>query len=170
MKYLYFVFLVILLVNCQNNTNSNNPVAEEKEDYLDPMIQEELVYVQKNIEGLENDKDKDWYKGDMQFYSFWQKGASEELEGNYKKAVDFYTKALNTKRYEISSYEVKLSLGRAYLQLNEKEKAKKMLEEFKTEAQKDLTGEDVEWGLTEEAKESLSRDIEDCDYLLGMIE
>lgn len=56
------------------------------------------------------------------------------------------------------------------MQLDENEKARQMLTEFKKEAQKELSGEEIEWGLTEEAKESLTRDIEDCDYLLSLIE
>jgi tetratricopeptide (TPR) repeat protein len=168
MKRFCFFLAVAFLAACQNTPN---PVAtEEQENFLKPMIQEEMVYVTKNIEGLQNDKGKDWYQGDMKYFGFWKDGITEELDGNFKKAIDYYTKALNTKRYEISSYEVKLSLGRVYLQLNQKKKAKQMLDEFKAEAQKDLNGEDVEWGLTDEAKEALSRDIEDCDYLLGMMQ
>lgn len=167
MKRFCFFLTAAFVAACQS---PSNPVVEEQENFLKPMAQEEIVYVTKNIEGLQNDKGKDWYEGDMKYYSLWKEGVTEELDGNYKKAADYYTKALNTKRYEISSYEVKLSLGRVYLQLNQKKKAKQMLDEFKTEAQKDLTGEDVEWGLTDEAKESLSRDIEDCNYLLGMIQ
>ncbi len=162
-----FILLIVLFSGCQR---SNTISTEESENLFKPMVQEEITYVSRNQEGLEKDKGKEWYKSDSIFFSYWEKGADEELSGNFKKAIDYYIKALNTKRYEISTYEVKLSLGRVYLQTNEKEKARKMLTEFKKEAQKDLTGEEVEWGLTDEAKEALTRDIEDCDYLLGMIE
>lgn len=165
-KAIYFLF-ALLIFSCQRSTNNS---TEENESLFKPMIQDEITYISKNLEGLQNDKGKDWYNSDNIFFSNWLKGANEELEGNYKKAIDFYTKALKTKRYEISSYEVKLSLGRAYLRIDEKEKARQMLNEFKQEAKKDLSGEEVEWGLTEEAKEALARDIEDCDYLLGMVD
>lgn len=167
MKKLFPFIIFSFLIGCQSNTNSKN---EELEDFFKPMVQEELTYISKNMEGIRNDKGKDWYTGDSIFYSTWKKGAQEELEGNHKKAIDYYNKALKVKRYEISSYEVKLSLGRAYMQLDENEKARQMLTEFKKEAQKELSGEEIEWGLTEEAKESLTRDIEDCDYLLSLIE
>lgn len=166
MKRSLFLLVSLLVFGCQRNTYISK---EENESLFKPMIQEEIVYISKNMEGLRNDKGKEWYDTDSIFFQFWLKGANEELEGNYKKAIDNYLKALNTKRYEISSYEVKLSLGRAYIQTGEKEKARKVLTEFKQEAKKDLSGEDVEWGLTEEAKEALSRDVEDCDYLLSML-
>lgn len=164
----YILVLIYILSGCKNNTSPN--LAEEYEGLFKPMVQEEIIYVTKNLEGLQNDRGKDWYESDSVFYTNWLKGANEELEGDLKDAVSFYTKAMNTKRYEISSYEVKLSLGRVYLQLDEKEKARQMLTEFKEEAKKDISGEEVEWGLTEEAKESLMRDIEDCDYMLGMLD
>lgn len=164
MRRAFIFILAIPLVCCQSNKTSD----AETEYLFKPMVEEEIIYVARNMEGLKNDKGKDWYKGDSIFFTLWMKGAREELNGNYKKAIEFYYKALNTERYEISSYEVKLSLGRTYLQIRDKQKAKKMLMEFKQEAKKDLSGEDVEWGLTNEAKEALVRDIENCDYLLGM--
>lgn len=166
MKNLIYLTAAILIIGCQGNNYS----TDKSENQFIPMIQEEITYVKKNLEGLEKDKGQDWYAGDSAFFSNWLKGANEELEGNYKKAAEYYTNALKTKRYEISSYEVKLSLGRLYMQMNEKEKARKMLTEFKMEAQRDLSGEEVEWGLTDEAKESLAMDIEDCNYLLRMLE
>jgi tetratricopeptide (TPR) repeat protein len=167
MKKVTYLLMALLAVSCQRSSNTN---AEERENLFEPMIQDEIVYVTKNMEGLRKDFGKEWYEGDSVFYTNWMMGAKEELAGNFKKAVVFYVKALNTKRYEISSYEVKLSLGRAYFETGDKEKARKMLLEFKKEAQKDLSGDEVEWGLTDEAKEALTHDIEDCDYLLSMIE
>jgi tetratricopeptide (TPR) repeat protein len=166
MKRSLFILFSLLVIGCQRNTYISK---EENESLFKPMIEEEIVYVSKNIEGLSNDKGKEWYETDSTFFHHWLNGANEELEGNYSKAIDYYLKALNTKRYEISSYEVKLSLGRSYIQTGDKVKARKMLNEFRQEAQKDISGEDTEWGLTEEAKEALTRDIEDCNYMLGMI-
>lgn len=157
----------MFLVGCKPNKTSSDPNSE---NIFKPMIEQEIDYVAKNIEGLRADKGKEWYTGDSIFYTLWKAGAQEELDGDYKRAMSYYISALKTKRYEISSYEIKLSLGRLYLQLNDKEKARKMLLEFKQEAKKDLSGDEVEWGLTDEAKEALSRDIEDCDYMLGMLD
>lgn len=167
MKNLIYLTAVLLIISCQGK---NYGVSDKNAQQFVPMIQEEISYVKKILESLEKDKGQDWYPGDSIFYTNWLNGANEELAGNYKKAAEYYLKSLKTKRYEISSYEVKLSLGRVYIQMNEKEKALKMLTEFKKEAQQDLSGEEVEWGLTEEAKEALTMDIEDCNYLLKMIE
>jgi tetratricopeptide (TPR) repeat protein len=166
MKRSLFIVISLLAIGCQRNTYISK---EENESLFKPMIQEEIVYVTKNIESLRNDKGKEWYESDSVFFHYWREGAEEELEGNYKKAIEYYIKSSETKRYEISSYEVKLSLGRAYIQTGEKEKARKVLTEFKQEAKKDISGDDVEWGLTEEAKEALTRAVEDCDYLLSML-
>jgi tetratricopeptide (TPR) repeat protein len=165
---IHLLFAISLLMFCCKNSNS--PSVSVSENIFKPMIQQEIDYVDRNIEGLRADKGKEWYSGDSIFYTLWKTGAKEELDGNYKKALSYYIAALKTKRYEISSYEVKLSLGRLYIQLNDKDKARKMLLEFKQEAKKDISGDEVEWGLTDEAKEALSRDIEDCDYMLGMID
>lgn len=166
MKRYLFILASLMALGCQQNASISK---EEKELLFKPMVQEDINYISRNLEGLRNDKDKEWYNSDSVFFSYWMNGAKEELKGNYKKAIDYYLKALKTKRYEISSYEVKLSLGRAYLLINEKEKARKYLTEFNQEAQKDIAGEDSEWGLTQEAKEALARDIEDSEYMLGMI-
>jgi tetratricopeptide (TPR) repeat protein len=164
----FLILLIYILPGCRNN--SSQSIAEQYESLFKPMVQEEIIYVTKNLEGLKNDRGKDWYESDSMFYTSWLNGANEEQEGDFKDAVKYYIRALNTKRYEMSSYEVKLSLGRAYLQLDEMGKARKMLTEFKEDAKKDLSGEEVEWGLTEEAKESLIRDIQDCENMLGMID
>lgn len=96
-------------------------------------------------------------------------GAKQELCNNFSEAISLYTKALNTTRYEMSSYEVKLALGRAYIGLGDNIKAQSILDEYKNEASDEINNRgDLEWGLTEDGLNKLKNNILLCNKLIAI--
>lgn len=57
------------------------------------------------------------YPGDNEYYCFLAEGQKYEDQVKLQKALDYYNKALNIKRYEIPSYYVLLDIGRVYYKL-----------------------------------------------------
>jgi hypothetical protein len=161
--------LLLLLISLTLIGSCNN---QEKVEYLTfkPLIDKDILNVSKIISDLDTiKKSSDWVDGDRQFYKLWLKGAKSELQSDFKTAIRHYNDALNVKRYELSTFEVKLPLGRALIENGNSDKAYSILKEFKNDATNDLNTEDVEWGLSEEGKIKIKKDIELCDSLLSLI-
>lgn len=161
MRKLILVLITLILISCQ-----------EKNSSIKPMIEKDIISLTKYFKELDALKDKgEWYEGDKEFYSYYLEGAKYELDGNFNAAIESYVKALNTTRYEMSSYEVKLALGRAYIGFGDNEKARLVLNEYKKEANEELNNNgEAEWGLSEEGIEKLKKDIQLCNQLIAITE
>jgi hypothetical protein len=161
--------LILLLISITLIVSCNN---QKEVEYLSfkPLIDKDILNISNIINELDTIKDSsDWVDGDRQFYNLWLKGAESELLGDYKTAIRNYEDALKVKRYEISTFEVKLPLGRAFIENGDSDKAYMILKEFKNDATHDLNNEDEEWGLSKEGRIELNSDIALCDSLLSMI-
>jgi tetratricopeptide (TPR) repeat protein len=134
------------------------------------LVEKDISDLTKTLTDLDTiKKENDWVEGDKQFYKLWLDGANYELNGDFKTAIKYYKKALNITRYEMSTYEINLPLGRALIQNSEIEKAELALKEFKNSAENELNNDDSEWGLTKECKLSLKKDLELCNKLLSIL-
>ncbi|PIB38407.1 hypothetical protein [Maribacter sp. 4G9] len=99
-------------------------------------------------------------EGDSLYYDFWYRGLKLEKNKHYIDARDNYEKALHLERSEISSYEVKFSIGRLELLKGMGAQGTTFLYEFISEAQKEINGENVMWSLTEKGKNQLNEKVE----------
>jgi tetratricopeptide (TPR) repeat protein len=75
-------------------------------------------------------KDKVWAEGDIGYFRKWLKGLQHERKGEYQSAIKWYQEASKVHRYEMSSYNVSLPLGRAFLLSNQRQNALKALRYF----------------------------------------
>jgi tetratricopeptide (TPR) repeat protein len=165
MKKILIASCLLTLICCQS-PKTNLPTSEVR-----TLIEKDITKLQKTLKDLEvsEDKNAEWYESDKLFYQYLLDGAKQELDKNYKGAIDYYEKAMNITRYEMSSYEAKLPLGRSYLENGDLLKAKSTLNEFIEEAERELTNDDAEWGLSEEGEKNLKEEISTCKQLLGYI-
>lgn len=87
-----------------------------------------------------------------------------EKANQFEDAIGHYIEAYKVERYEVSSYEALLPMGRAYFLNQDIQKAKDILEKFIKEAedQPDM------WGPTEEGKKILQNDIEFAKWLIQL--
>ncbi|MFD2586030.1 hypothetical protein ACFSQJ_03765 [Croceitalea marina] len=106
------------------------------------------------------------YEGDSLFYDLWYRGLKLEKNKHYIDATEKYEKALHVERSEVSSYEVKFSIGRLELLKGLPAKGTTFLYEFISEAQKEIDGENMMWSLTEKGKKQLNKKIELAEELL----
>lgn len=164
MNKLLFFFFAIILICCSNKqvkTNSFN---------FKELIEKDISISTKILADIDTIKtESDWIEGDKQFYKLWLEGAKAELNSDYNTAIMKYKKALNISRYEMSTYEIKLPLGRALIQKGNIIKAKSILKEFKKNAEDEIKNEEVEWALSKEGKENIKNEIIICDKLLVLI-
>ncbi|MBI5587045.1 MAG: hypothetical protein HY889_01610 [Deltaproteobacteria bacterium] len=139
---------------------------EDGQDILRAIYEESLL-VKENLELVGRNKDAPWAQGDIDFYGLWLKGLEEEKKKRFADAAGFYKKAYKVTRYEVSSYEVLLPLGRAYLLGGEKRKAFYALKEFLKEAESEVSNPRP-WELTEEGEQALRRNMVRAKRLLDL--
>jgi|WetSurSiteA1Bulk_404760.scaffolds.fasta_scaffold17977_4 hypothetical protein len=165
MNRLLQLFLILFCITSCGGKSINPDKYPFKE-----LIKKDISDLSKTISELDTiRKETDWVEGDKLFYNLWLRAAKSELNGEFKTAIKLYNDALEVTRYEMSTYEIKLPLGRALIQNGSFIKAQEILSEFKEEATAEITNDDAEWGLTEEGKESTRKDLEICDELLKLI-
>ena len=164
MNKLILIFVAFTLICC--NTKQ---VKIEDFDFK-PLIKKDMSKISELIDELDTIKKvSDWVDGDRQFYRLWLEGAKSELKSDFNSAIKCYKDASEVSRYEISSYEVKLPLGRALIQNGNIAEANTILKKFKEEALNDINNTDAEWELSEEGKSNIRNQIEICDKLLLLI-
>jgi hypothetical protein len=162
-KLLLFLITITLICCCNKQPKTDNFNFKE-------LIEKDISDLTKVLTDLDTiRKESDWVEGDKQFYKLWLEGAKCELNSDFNTAIKHYKEALDVTRYEMSTYEIKLPLGRAFIQNGNNAKAKSILNEFRKEAEYDINNEDAEWGLSEEGKASARKEIELSDKLLSLI-
>jgi hypothetical protein len=127
----------------------------------------EIMSVKETLELVKKDKEKIWAQGDMEFYGLWLRGLQEEKKKRFAEAIEFYESAYKVTRYEMSSYEVLLPLGRAYILNGEKAKAASVLNEFLRQAESELSSFRP-WELSDEGEDALRRDLVNAKRLIDL--
>ncbi len=129
------VLTAMTLSSCSENSN---------------LINEIFYYEFKEVESLYKNCMNNPCYGDSVFYTAWYTGLKAEQDNNTPHAIENYLIALNFPRFELSTYEVKLSLGRAEIIRGNIDIGIKYLLEFISEAKAVINndGESM-WGLTE---------------------
>src|SRR3989304_3891395 len=87
-------------------------------------------------------EDKELAEGDIDYYQKWLKGLEHERSGKYQSAIKWYEEASKVRRYEMSSYNVSLPLGRAFLLNNQRQNALKALRYFIKHAEARISGQE----------------------------
>lgn len=115
--------------------------------------------------------DEVWAALDAEFYGIWMIGLEKERAAQYEEAAMEYQSAFEAPRYEISSYNALLPLGRVLLLANQMLEARIVLAQFISEAESELSGEtNLEWQITEEGAALLRKDVEFAQWLLAIAE
>ncbi len=188
----YFLFLLCVIIYSCQSTDLKDPTAPKKDSsiivsplpsvdsgialsedeiFISTLLKEDIQYLEQTIaelEGMNEDEENMWLKSDKIFYSYWLNGSREELNANYEDAITLYNKALNTTRHEMSSYNVKSSIGRAKIKKGDFKGAITTLNAFIKEAKQELTETDPEWALSEEGVIELKTQIENCKKLINI--
>jgi len=159
--------------NIAENTSQKGrplPVKSEDDRFIRSLIDRELIELRSTVNDLKGQKDEEsmWLESDLEYYSLWLKGVQNEKNGNYSAALNFYRKALNTTRHEMSSFHVKLSMGRTYIATEEYRIAIQRLTEFIEEAREEIknNGEDLLWSMTEEGIAARKKEIRHAQKLI----
>lgn len=123
------------------------------------------------LESMKQIKHKVWAEGDIDFFQRWLNGLEHERSKEYQSAIKWYQKASMVPRYEMSTYDVSLPLGRAFLMSGQRRNARKALRYFIERAEAELSGEeDQQWRLTEEGKNGLRKNVEFAKWLMALCE
>ncbi len=120
------------------------------------LLKEVFEYEFETVKMLYNDCMENPCYGDSAYYAAWYTGLKAEKANRPIKAVENYLVALNYMRFEMSTYEIKLSLGRAEIVAGNVDNGLKYLLEFILEAKADMQQDERLWGMTEEGKKELS--------------
>lgn len=134
-------------------------------------VDNEYNEISDSLKAMKEIKYKVWAEGDIDYFQKWLKGLEHERSGEYQSAIKWYQEASKVVRYEMSSYDVSLPLGRAFLLNNQSQNALKALRYFIEEAEAEISGEiDQEWEITEEGKTELRKDVEFAKWLITLCE
>ncbi len=160
-------FLVLAVLFCaffarQGHAGSN--ISHEDRKRLSELVAEEFLSVKEFLNSIDKDA---LPQGDYEFYDFWLKGLEKEREGTLADAIAFYEKALEAEVFEVSTYDVLLSLGRAYFLKGEKGKALLALQEFIKNAEQDLS-EPGPWAFTSEGEQIMRKNILHARWLITL--
>lgn len=139
-------------------------ISHEDGKRLSEFVAEEFLSVKEFLNSIDKDA---LPQGDYEFYDFWLKGLEKEREGKLADAIAFYEKALGAEVFEMSTYEVLLSLGRAHFLKGEKNKALSALQEFIKNAEQDLS-EPGPWAFTPEGEQVMRKKIEHARWLVTL--
>jgi tetratricopeptide (TPR) repeat protein len=164
------VAAIIFLAAVGNIVAHQDGIKTQLNRIIKPMIEKDISGAGKAIASLAGKEDKVWYQGDRLYYDLMLEGAKQESQGNYRAAIETYSKALKVQLYEESNYEPYLRLGRSYIQSSKYSEAISALNRYKEKATYDLNlGENREWTLSPEGQENLRKRIEICDQLLSLL-
>ena len=144
-------------------------LAESEQETIRQYVENEYQNVSDQLAYLEEESDFAWTESDLAFYGKWMSGLEKERTQQYNDAAMEYQVAFETLRYEISSYDVLLPLGRVLLLSNQALVARNILEHYIEEAEGDIWGEtNPERPITEEGVKLLQKDIEFAQWLLAI--
>lgn len=162
----FFSILAVLFFSVffvrQGYAGSN--ISHEDMKRLSELVAEEFLSVKEFLNSIDKDA---LPKGDYEFYDFWLKGLEKERQGKLADAIAFYEKALGAEVFEMSTYEVLLSSGRAYFLKGEKDNALSALQEFIKNAEQDLS-EPGPWAFTPEGEQVMRKKIEHARWLIAL--
>lgn len=162
------IFLLLLLATLFPLSGcAKSYVPSEDRQNIFSIIDEEFFLIKENLNFVEENKDAVWAQSDLEFFTFWIKGLENEKKGMFANAISFYKKAYGVQRYEVSSYEILLPLGRAYILNGEKDKAVTRLKEYLKAAESELSNMRP-WELTSEGERGLRKDMEDAEWLISL--
>lgn len=135
-------------------------------------IDKEYNGLSRTLKDVKEKKDTIWAEGDIDYYRKWLKGLEHERSGEYQSAIKWYQKASHVPRHEMSSYNVFLPLGRAFLLSNQRQNALEALRYFIECAEAEISGEVEyqEWVISEEGKKALKKDVEFAKWLITLCE
>jgi tetratricopeptide (TPR) repeat protein len=105
--------------------------------------------------------------GDSIYFKNWLDGLVSEKNENYKEARIFYKKAYDFTRFELSNYDIELSLGRLEIKAGNPSLGKEYLQKFVKNAKNDLQNQNM-WGFTEEGEKELKLKIEYAEKLIKL--
>lgn len=134
-------------------------------------VDNEYNEISGSLKGMKEIEHKVWAKGDIDYFQKWLKGLEHERSGKYQSAIKWYQVASKVHRYEMSSYNVSLPLGRAFLLNNQRQNAIKALRYFIKEAEAEISGEvNQDWVISEEGKTELKKEVEFAKWLITLCE
>jgi len=144
-------------------------LTEGEQETIRQYVENEYQIVSDQLDYLEQEDEFAWTESDLTFYGKWMSGLEKERTQQYDEAAIEYQEAFETLRYEISSYDVLLPLGRVLLRSNQALVARNILEHYIEEAEGDILGEtNPERPITEEGAKLLQKDIEFAQWLLAI--
>ena len=145
----------------------DSSLFDEKDlEKIKQRIEYDITSKQKAYDATLESEGKTWAEGDLKFFGLILEGLKAEQSGNIVQAIEQYKNALNTRRYEMPSYEAFFFLGRAYLYEPDCPKAKGALNEYIKVAYQEIEGTDFEWHLSEEGERKVREHIEFAKWLL----
>ena len=134
-------------------------------------VDNEYDEVLDSLKAMEEIKHKVWAAGDIDYFQKWLKGLEHERSRKYQPAIKLYQEASKVRRYEMSSYNVSLPLGRAFLLNDQIQNAIKALRYFIKQAEAEISGEaNQDWVISEEGKTELKKDVEFAEWLITLCE
>jgi len=161
-----FIFLILAPLYfcvygyCIENNDTKQIKAFVVEEYND---------VSKTLKSVKEKKDAVWAEGDISYYHKWLKGLEFERAGKYQFAIKWYKLASKVCRYEMSTYNIYLPLGRAYFLNQQRNNALNALKYFIEHCEAEISGEEnQEWGLSEEGEIALKKDLEFAKWLVTL--
>ena len=134
-------------------------------------VDNEYKEISGSLKATKEIEHKVWAKGDIDYFQKWLKGLEHERLGRYQSAIKWYQEASKVRLYEMSSYNVSLPLGRAFLLNNQRQNALKALRYFIKQAEAEIPGEvNQDWVMSEESKTELKKDVEFAKWLITLCE
>lgn len=168
-SYAYKTVLLISLASITLYSSSGHCVGSNHEQRIKTFVDKEYSEVLNSLKESKEAKDSMWAKGDVDYYQKWQKGIEHERSKNYLSAINLYQEASKINRYEMSSYNVSLPLGRALFLNDQKQEALKILRYFTKQAEDEIAGNgNDEWPISEEGKAKLKEDVEFAKWLITL--
>jgi|GEM_PF-2361363 len=162
----FFALVSIILFSSYGYCIDRNDVQRIK-----TFVDNEYNKISSSLKETKEMKDKVWAEGEIEYYQKWAKGLEHERSKKYQSAIKWYQEASKVHRYEMSSYNVCLPLGRAFLLNNQSQNALKALRYFIEEAESEISGEvNQEWVISDEGKKELKKDVEFAKWLITLCE
>jgi hypothetical protein len=149
------LLIIILSLKSYSQTDSSNELFRK------------LVVMEHNqIKAIYADCIKQPCYGDSLFYKTWLDGLEKEMESDFLKASEYYKNAISIPRFELTTYEVRFSLGRVEIQLGNIKEGTRILDRYLKDAEDDLNDENAPWGLTEDLVKEIKLKIKYANELI----